>query len=323
MLTTSARLLRLASLLQARRHWRGAVLAEHLDVDARTLRRDVERLRTLGYPVRASSGRGGGYSLGSGAQLPPLALDDEEAVTLAVALRAATAVVAGVEASALGLLAKIDQWLPNRLRRRASALHAVTLSLDAAPARVDARVLGTLAAACRDCLRLRFCYRAHDGHESERELEPVRVVNYGRRWYLVGWDVQRADWRTFRVDRVLGAPATGAPFASRDPAFDVTEYVRRAIAYSPFRCRITVRLRGHAQALADEIPAWCGVLAHESEASALLHMGADTPETLAATLCMLGRSFELVDGDALRPALATALARAQEALATGSRSGSA
>ncbi len=210
MLSTSARLLRLASLLQSRRHWPGAALAEELGVDARTVRRDVDRLRELGYPVEASSGVGGGYALGRGADLPPLVLDDDEAVALAIALRAASASVGGIEATSLRLMGKLDQLMPTRLRRRATALHAVTLSLRSGPPLVDAALLSSLATACRDCVALRFGYRNHAGETSQRRVQPQRLANYGRRWYLIAWDSERSDWRSFRVDRLQGAPTAGA-----------------------------------------------------------------------------------------------------------------
>ena len=314
MLSTSARLLRLAALLQARRHWPGRALAGRLEVDTRTLRRDIDRLRTLGYPVQASSGRGGGYSLGSGATLPPLVLDDTEAVTLAVALRAATATVAGIEAPAQELLAKLDQWLPARLRRRATALHSVTLSLDTPTALADATVLTTIATACRDTCRLRFGYRNHDGDASERNIEPARLINYGRRWYLVGWDTDRGDWRTYRADRIQPPVETGSAFAPREAGFDFLQHVRRAIAWSPFEHRITVRLQGRADTLAEVIPAWCGVLVAETDDSALLHIGGDSADTLLATLCIIGRPFELLEGESEVPALLATHARVGEAL---------
>ena len=314
MLSTSARLLRLAALLQARRHWPGRALAERLEVDTRTLRRDIDRLRTLGYPVQASSGRGGGYSLGSGTTLPPLVLDDTEAVTLAVALRAATATVAGIEAPAQELLAKLDQWLPARLRRRATALHSVTLSLDTPTALADATVLTTIATACRDTCRLRFGYRNHDGDASERNIEPARLINYGRRWYLVGWDTDRGDWRTYRADRIQLPVETGSAFAPREAGFDFLQHVRRAIAWSPFEHRITIRLQGRADTLAEMIPAWCGVLVAETDDSALLHIGGDSADTLLATLCIIGRPFELLEGESEVPALLATHARVGEAL---------
>ena len=309
MLSTSARLLRLASLLQSRRHWAGAALAEELAVDARTIRRDVDRLRELGYPVEASSGVGGGYGLGRGADLPPLVLDDEEAVTLAIALRAVSANLAGVESTALRLLAKLDQLMPTRLRRRAGALHAVTLSLRTGPPLVDAAVLSGLAMACRDSRRLRFRYRKHDGDTGPREVEPLRLANYGRRWYLIAWDPARGDWRSFRVDRIEGAPKTGEPFVPRPPPPDVAAKLERGIAYAPFPCRVTLRLRGTVAELESAIPVWCGLLEPETDSHSLLRVGAESPEALLAQVLMIGREAELVEGHEQVPSLRGALDR--------------
>src|SRR5690606_1153729 len=239
MLSTSARLLRLASLLQSRRHWRGSELADELEVDTRTVRRDVDRLRELGYPVEASAGVGGGYALGRGADLPPLVLDDDEAVALAIALRVASASVGGIESTALRLLDKLDQLMPTRLRRRSSALHAVTLSLRSGAPLVDAGLLSTLATACRDCRSLAFAYRNYAGKPSKREVQPLRLAHYGRRWYLIAWDTARADWRSFRVDRIDDAPRVGAGFEPRAVPADVAARLERGIAYAPFACRIT------------------------------------------------------------------------------------
>lgn len=317
MLSTSARLLRLASLLQSRRHWPGAALAGELGVDARTVRRDVDRLRELGYPVEASSGVGGGYGLGRGADLPPLVLDDEEAVTLAIALRAVSANVAGVESTALRLLAKLDQLMPTRLRRRATALHAVTLSLRTGPPLVDAAVLSGLATACRDSRRLRFRYRKHDGATGPREVEPLRLANYGRRWYLIAWDPARGDWRSFRVDRIEGALKAGEPFVPRPPPPDVAAKLERGIAYAPFTCRVTLRLRGTVAELESSIPVWCGLLEPETDTHSLLRVGAESPEALLAQVLMIGHAAELVEGHEQVPALRVALER-MESLFTAS-----
>ena len=314
MLSTSARLLRLASLLQSRRHWPGRDLAERLGVDARTLRRDIDRLRSLGYPLEASSGRGGGYSLGRGANLPPLTLDDTEAVTLAVALRAASATMAGIEEPARELLAKLDQWLPARVRRRASALHDVTMSVDLSEPLVDANLLATIAAACRDQLQLRFHYRRHDRSESDRKVEPARLINYGRRWYLAAWDCDRDDWRTFRTDRIAGPITIGPAFTSRDAGYDFLAHIRRAVAWSPFDHRITVRLQGGVEELAAAIPEWCGVLVAETAETTLLDVGGESPESLLAHLCIIGRPFELVDGGGSLPDIKAAHARVGAAL---------
>lgn len=315
MLSTSARLLRLASLLQARRHWSGPELAGELGVDPRTLRRDVDRLRELGYPVEASSGVGGGYALGRGAVLPPLVLDDDEAVALALALRAAGANVGGIEATSLRLMAKLDQLMPARLRRRASALHAVTLSLRSGAPLVDAGTLSQLATACRDCRCLRFGYRNHAGEPSQRQVQPLRLANYGRRWYLIAWDLDRGDWRSFRVDRMDAAPELGDPFAPRPVPPDVTARLERGIAYAPFACRMTLRLQGSVAELQAAVPVWCGVLEPETDSHSLLRVGADSPEGLLAQVLMIGREAELVEGQEVVPELQRLLARMAEAFA--------
>jgi predicted DNA-binding transcriptional regulator YafY len=322
MLSTSARLLRLAALLQSRRHWSGAALAEALDVDARTVRRDVDRLRELGYPVEASAGVGGGYALGRGADLPPLVLDDEEAVALAISLRVATSAIGGIEATALRLLAKLDSLLPSRLRKRASALHAVTLSLRPGTPLVDAALLSTVATACRDNVTLAFAYVDHHGKRLPREVQPLRLVNYGRRWYLVGWDLQRLDWRTFRVDSIDGMPACGAAFTPCTPPDDVAERIERGIAFAPFACRVTLRIAGDPEELAARIPLWCGILEPGDDGHCLLRIGADSTEALLAQILMVGGPAELVDGHELLPALRRAHARTDELLNAAEETGS-
>ncbi|SPT58193.1 Proteasome accessory factor B [Actinomadura madurae] len=220
MLEASARLLRLLSLLQTRADWTGAELAERLQVSVRTVRYDIGKLRDLGYPVHAVPGAAGGYRLGAGAALPPLLLDDEEAVAVAVSLRtAAGGTVTGIEETSVRALAKLEQVLPSRLRRRVGALHDYTTRLTPGGPTVSADVLATVAAACRDHRRLRFGYRKHDGSETARDVEPYRLVHTGRRWYLTAWDVARDGWRTFRVDRLTPRTprARGSPRASRLP----------------------------------------------------------------------------------------------------------
>lgn len=317
MLSTSARLLRLTSLLQSRRHWSGPALAEELGVDTRTVRRDVDRLRELGYPVAASSGVGGGYALGRGAALPPLVLDDDEAVALALALRTATAHVGGIEATALHLLAKLEQLMPTRLRRRATALHAVTLSVRSGPPLVDAGLLSDLATACRDCRSLRFGYRNHAGDTSQRSVQPMRLANYGRRWYLIAWDSDRDDWRSFRIDRIDGRPRSGAPFAPRPVPDDAAQRLERGIAYTPFACRITLRLAGSVAELQTALPVWCGVLEAETDSHSLLRMGADSPEGLLAQVLMLGRDFEVVECHDMLPRMQAVLRRTAQLIQSG------
>ena len=308
MLTASSRLLRLIALLQSRRYWSGRDLSERLEVDPRTLRRDVERLRELGYPVKASAGVGGGYQMGAGAEVPPMLLDDDEAVAVAVSLRAATASVAGIEETAMRLLAKLDQLLPARLRRRASALHAVTISLRSGEPLADAELLTGTAAACRDQECLQFGYRDRGGRVTQRRVEPMRLANAGRRWYLVAWDLQRGDWRTFRSDRMSGPLVSGPRFSPRTPSMDLAEYVKRAISFAPFEYQLRIRLQGSMQEMAQRLPPWAGVLEHESETHCILATGADSVEAMAAQL-MFARDFELVERPEWLPELQRTIAR--------------
>jgi predicted DNA-binding transcriptional regulator YafY len=214
----TGRALQLLSLLQTHRLWSGAELAERLEVTERTVRRDVDRLRELGYPVDAKSGTEGGYRLATGTQMPPLLLDDDEAIAVAVGLRyAAAAAIDGLEDSSLRALIKIEQLLPDRLRRRVSALHSSVAPIRSATVEdvVDPDALGVLAAACRDQEEVRFDYRRRDGEVSRRLVEPHELVTTGRRWYLAAWDQRRDDWRTFRLDRLSGARLAGRRFATR------------------------------------------------------------------------------------------------------------
>ena len=223
---TSSRMLRLLSLLQARRHWAGPDLADRLGVSLRTLRRDIERLRDLGYPVDAQRGVDGGYQLAPGAALPPLVLDDEEAVALAVGLLGvAQSPVEGVAEASVRALGKIVQVMPNRLRRQVDALRSATESGTWAPPveSVDAGTLTTVAQACRDAELLAFAYVAADQERTGRRVEPHRLVTLGRKWYLVAYDLSRRDWRTFRLDRLTDTRTTGVRFERRAlPADDAT-----------------------------------------------------------------------------------------------------
>ncbi|GAB2914127.1 YafY family protein [Rhodococcus aerolatus] len=237
MANTSSRTLRLLSLLQSQRYWPGPELADRLGVSPRTLRRDVDRLRDLGYPVRAARGTDGGYQLAAGAALPPLALDDEEAVALAVGLQAATAsTVAPMAEPSLRALAKVTQVMPPRLRRQVDALRAVTVTAAWGPggAGPDPAVLLTVAQACRGEQGLTLDYTAADGARTQRRVEPHRLVSLGRRWYLVAYDLDRQAWRSFRVDRVGAAQVDGRRFRARDlPATDAAAFVRENIVAAP------------------------------------------------------------------------------------------
>lgn len=298
MLETSTRLLRLLSLLQTCRACSGTELAERLGVSARTIRRDVERLRDLGYPVQSSRGTAG-YQLGVGADLPPLVLDDEEAVAVAVGLATIAAGVQGIEEASLRAMVKLEQLLPARLRRRVQAVQASTVPVpgDTPGPRVDPAVLQALAAACRDHERLRLTYRDHDGAASRRHLEPYRLVNWGRRWYLLAWDLDRDGWRTFRADRIdptMPAP-TGVRFRLRElpEGGDVAAFVSRRVSSAAWRYRARVRVHAPAVTVAARVPPAAGVVEPVDERTCVLDTGADTLDTLAVHLGMLGVDFQV------------------------------
>jgi predicted DNA-binding transcriptional regulator YafY len=299
MLETSARLLRLLSLLQSGRDWTGAELADRLEVSARTVRADVERLRRLGYPVHATRGTVGGYRLGAGASLPPLLLDDEEAVAVAVGLRAAAqGAIAGIEETALRALTKLEQVLPARLRGRVRAMAAFTVPVppDRPGPVVDPAVLSTLAALCRDRERLRFDYRDQGGASSVRVVEPYRLVSWGRRWYLVAWDVERHDWRTFRADRIQPRTPTGPRFAPREPPdADLAAYVSRRVSAAAWRYRARVTVHAPAEVIAERINPAVGTVEALDEHTCVLDTGADTIETLAVHLGLLGVDFTVTN----------------------------
>lgn len=315
MLSTSNRLLRLLSLLQSRRHWTGAELSQRLEIDRRTLRRDVERLRELGYPIDASPGLGGGYRLGSGATMPPVLLEDDEAVAVAVALRTAAASVGRMEDTALRLLSKLDQWLPARLRKRASALYSVTLSLAGGAPTSDVDALLRIAGACRDGFRLRMHYRDRTQRASERLIEPLRLVHTGSRWYLVAWDLKREDWRTFRVDRVQSLHDTGTQFPPREFPGDVADYVAKSITQPFTRFQVRLRLPGSVEEQAARVPTWCGILEACDAHHCVLELGAESVEALLALLALVGPDFEMLDDRGLLPELRAASARLGDALA--------
>jgi predicted DNA-binding transcriptional regulator YafY len=306
MLETSARLLRLLSLLQTHRDWSGAELADRLGITPRTVRRDVDKLRSLGYPVHASTGSAGGYRLGAGAALPPLLLDDEEAVAVAVGLRtAAGGAVTGIEETSVRALAKLEQVLPDRLRRRVRALTAYTVAVPGRPGpTVDAEVLITLTAACRDNQRLRFDYVAHDGTASVRDTEPHRLVCWGRRWYLLAWDTDRTDWRIFRVDRVRPRVPGGPRFAPREPpAEDLADYVSRRVSAAWHQYTARVRLHAPLAELSARLPRSVGELSAEDDEHCLLTAGADRLDWLAAMIAVLGVDFDVLDPPELRAEL--------------------
>ncbi|MDQ6935659.1 MAG: YafY family transcriptional regulator [Actinomycetota bacterium] len=303
MAETTERVLRLLGLLQTSATWTGPELARRLDVTTRTIRRDVERLRRLGYPVNAVQGVTGGYRLGAGRALPPLLLDDEEAVAMAVSLRlAAGGTVAGASEAALRALTKLDQVLPARLRSEVAAIQAATDTLGGPSAQVDGEALLVLARACRDRARARFGYVAHDGSETERRVEPVRLVATGRRWYLMAFDLDREDWRTFRLDRMRQVAATTWRFPLRDHP-DPVEFVGRSVT-SPYPVMAQVRVLAPYDVAREQVAPTVGHLSRLDEDSCLLEAGAGGLPVLAFHLCTMGLEIEVLGPPELRELLA-------------------
>jgi predicted DNA-binding transcriptional regulator YafY len=312
---TSSRLLELLSLLQSRSDWRGSELADRLEVSRRTIRRDVERLRELGYPVESLTGPAGGYRLRAGTAMPPLLLDDEEAIAIAVGLRtAARASVTGIEETAVRALVKLEQVLPAHLRRRVGALGSATVAPPVGGPTVDPQHLTVIAGACRDTECLRFAYRSRDGTDSRREVEPHSLVNLGRRWYLVAWDRRREDWRTFRVDRLSRPAPSGVRFTPRRlPARDAAAYVEQSITGAPNRYEAKVTLHAAADQIASRVPAHWGTIEEIDARSCAYRTGDDDLGWLALRIAMLGVDFEVHEPPELAEhlrALADRLSRA-------------
>jgi predicted DNA-binding transcriptional regulator YafY len=307
MADTSARTLRLLSLLQGRRYWPGAELAERLQVSPRTLRRDVDRLRELGYPIQAQRGVDGGYQLAAGTALPPLVVDDEEAVALAVGLQVATqGAVEGTAEASMRALAKVIQVMPARLRRRVEALSAATVPASwasggngTAQAAVDPAILTTVALACRDAERVRFSYTAAGGQQTDRHVEPYRLVLLGRRWYLVGYDLTRQDWRSFRLDRLAGPRGTGARFRPRElPAADAAAFVRDGIGAATAAYQVEALVDAPAATVRERYGRWATVdeisPGGNGTARSRVRMTADQLEWPMMLLGSLGAEFEVI-----------------------------
>lgn len=301
MTATSGRLLQLLALLQARRDWPGPELADRLGVSARTVRRDVERLRALGYPVDALSGPAGCYRLRAGTAMPPLLLDDEEAVAIAVGLRGAASLsVAGIEETAVRALVKLEQILPAHLRRRVGALRAATATLPPGwwggddDATVDPDALTVLASACRDREIVRFAYRSRDGADSRRRVEPHSLVSLGHRWYLVAWDAEREDWRTFRLDRLARPTPMGTRFAARAvPGGDPAAFVARNLRGARQRHVARVTLHAPADELRARFPGAWGTFEPLDARSCEYHGSDDSLDRLALRIAALGVDFEV------------------------------
>ncbi|MEU0878501.1 YafY family protein [Lentzea sp. NPDC005914] len=316
MLETSARLLKLLSLLQVRRDWTGPELAGRLSVDVRTIRRDVDKLRSLGYPVTSLPGATGGYQLGAGAELPPLLLDDDEAVAVAVGLRtAANGTIAGIEETSVRALTKLEQILPTRLRRRVQALQAHTTPLTSAGPTVDAETLTIIAAACRDHQQLRFTYAPTQGEPAKRLVEPQGLVHTGRRWYLVAWDVSKEDWRTFRVDRIPAEPALAARFTPREPpAESLGEFVSRQVSSNVYTYQAVLTIHAPMQAVAERTTPMSAALEPIDDNSCLMRSGADTLDRIVFHLMFLGFEFEVHEPPELRDHIQTVIGRLRNAV---------
>ncbi|WP_405972514.1 YafY family transcriptional regulator [Streptomyces sp. NBC_00988] len=300
---TPARLLQLLSLLQTPREWPGGELADRLGVSRRTVRRDIDRLRELGYPVQATLGSDGGYRLVAGKAMPPLVLDDDEAVAIAVGLRAGAGhALEGVDEASVRALAKLEQVLPSRLRHRVATLQAATTPLTSGDgASIAPETLTVMASTVAGRERLRFAYRAKDGTESRRVTEPYRLVSTGQRWYLVAYDLDREDWRTFRVDRVSQPFATGARFTPRElPTGSAAEYLRQSMHRRQETYEYAVTFAAPADIVAARIPAWLGTPEPLDDHSCRVRATTgDAVDWLAVRLAMLGCEFTVHEPEEL------------------------
>ncbi|TJY65350.1 YafY family transcriptional regulator [Arthrobacter sp. CAU 1506] len=317
MLETSARLLQLLSLLQMRREWTGSALAERMSVTERTVRRDIGKLRSLGYPINASPGVAGGYQLGAGAQLPPLLLDDDEALAVALGLSAVTASpVAGVGEASLRALTKLEQVLPSRLRPKFSTLKNAVVTLAGPTAAVDPEVLTGISSAVAERRVIGFRYAKADGESSRRLAEPYRLVDTGRRWYLVAFDTGRQDWRTFRVDRFESVPTPRERFSPRQlPQPDLAAYVQQSITRSPYQFDVVVRIDAPLQAVAERIPPNIATLTEDGEAT-VLRAGYDSLDYPLVQLAAVGFAFEILEPAEFRQRAAELAGRLSAAAGT-------
>jgi predicted DNA-binding transcriptional regulator YafY len=317
MADTAERMLRLLSMLTARRSWRGEDLAERLGVTPRTIRRDVDRLRGLGYQVRAAPGPAGGYELGAGSALPPMLLDDDAAVAVAVGLRAAAdGAVEGMAEAAVRAAAVIERVLPDRLRRRVDALHKAVVPLPAnAAAPVAPAMLGTLALACQDSERLRFCYTDREGRRTRRHVEPYRLVSAARRWYLVARDVDRGEWRSFRLDRITEPLPTGRRSSPADPP-DAARFVAEAMSTGPYKWQARVLMDAPASVVAARVPPTVAVVEAAGDERCVLITGSEYLDAIAMHVALVGVPFTPLEPPELRECCAE-LSRRLAAAARG------
>ncbi|HJC69962.1 MAG TPA: YafY family transcriptional regulator [Candidatus Brachybacterium intestinipullorum] len=291
----TSRALRLLALLQARTVWTGPELAREMGVTTRTVRRDVDRLRQMGYPVLTSAGHGGGYQLGAGRALPPLLLSSTEAAAVAVGLRlAAASGLEGLDEEALRALAALDRILPASVRAEVGAVSAAmgVISRDGPGTRSE--VLMALATAVRDEVRVRLDYERADGERFERRIEPYRVLSVEGRWYLFAWDLDREDWRTFRLDRMHAVHPSTFTFAARETP-DIEHAVRESITVAGYRAACTVRILAPYAQVAPMISARTGTLEADGEEACVLRAGADRLRWVAVHLAGMGLPVEVID----------------------------
>ena len=321
MLSASARLIRLLSLFQAQRAWTGAGLAERLEITEPTLRRDVDRLRTLGYTVDSTSGVAGGYRLGAGAALPPLLLEDEEAIAVALGLGNPSDGKGDIENASMRALAKLEQLMPPRLRKRLDSVRAAVVPLARGKSEVRLKAVTLFAEACTDRAALRFDYRDHHAKATARTVEPHRVVQSGQRWYLLAWDTAREDWRTFRLDRIVAPVPTGARFTPRRlPHGDVAAYMAQALRVSPYLHHASVVVHAPAKALEAHLGWVGGVPEAIDDGTTRIATAANSLDALAVWLGCLGHDFEVESPPALAEHLALVAGRLGKAAARTSSS---
>lgn len=311
-----ARMLRLLSLLQTRREWSGAELAARLGVTGRTVRRDIDRLRELDYPVEGTTGHAGGYRLAAGTAMPPLILDDEEATATVVALRTAAGQLTGMEETTLRALAKLEQVLPARLRSQVAALQQATATIEweRRGPRTDPATLAALAAACRDRETVTFAYTTRSGHGADRRVDPHHLVSSGGLWYLLAHDHAREDWRVYRLDRIGDLTPTRRRYAPRPvPGEDPAAYVAGKIASAPVRYRAIATLREPADAVRRRTWALAGRIQSAGPNSCTVDCSGDYLPGIAQILAGLGTEYSLDADDAVRGHLRTAARRILDA----------
>lgn len=299
------RALRLLALLQSRTVWTGPELAQELGVTVRTVRRDVDRLREMGYPVLTSAGHGGGYQLGAGRALPPLLLGSQEAVAVAVGLRlAAASGIDGLDEEALRALAALDRILPAQVSAEVSAVTDALGVIARAVPGIRSGVLMALVTAVRDGVRTRVDYERADGVRSERRLEPYRVLSIEGRWYLFAWDLDRDDWRTFRLDRMHDVHISTFAFTPRETP-DIERMVRESITVGPYPQTVTVRIRRPAEEVAAQVPARVGTVTPDGAGACILRAGADDLHWTAMHLAWIGAPIEVIEPPELLDVIAS------------------